>query len=79
MFYFAVLRHLNGVYLFERPMQIRMSKHTQVQLPKEGQDEENLTQVFYRYRANWHNRLGVHTSQVWDLAFVVIGANRKPT
>jgi len=40
------IKHLNGVRLFGKPMHVVMSKHHQVQMPKEGQDVENLTQDY---------------------------------
>jgi len=41
-----VRKFLHGVRLFGRPLNIVISKHTQVQLPKEGLDAENLTQDY---------------------------------
>ena len=48
MFLFLVIKFLNGIKFFGRPLTIVLSKHTQVQMPKEGADAEKLTQVrFY--------------------------------
>ena len=42
---FSVITHLQGVRLFGKALQISMSRHSQVQMPKEGQDANKLTQV----------------------------------
>lgn len=41
-----VRKFLHGARFFGRPLNIVISKHTQVQLPKEGLDAENLTQDY---------------------------------
>lgn len=41
-----VRKFLHGIRFFGRPLNIVISKHTQVQLPKEGLDAENLTQDY---------------------------------
>ena len=38
-----VIKYLHGVRLFGRNLQVVLSKHSQVQMPREGQDVENLT------------------------------------
>ncbi|XP_039266692.1 polypyrimidine tract-binding protein 3-like isoform X2 [Styela clava] len=40
------LRHLNGVKLFGKQMHVVLSKHSQVQMPREGQEAANLTQDY---------------------------------
>jgi len=38
-----VIKYLHGVRLLGRNLQVVLSKHSQVQMPREGQDVENLT------------------------------------
>lgn len=40
------IKHLNGVKFFGRMLQVVLSRHAQVQMPKDGQDVENLTQDY---------------------------------
>ena len=42
---FSVINYLHGTSLFGQPLQIIMSRHTQVQMPKEGLEMAKLTQV----------------------------------
>ncbi|XP_076805027.1 polypyrimidine tract-binding protein 1-like [Clavelina lepadiformis] len=42
----VAMKYLHGVKLLGRSLQVVLSKHSQVQLPKEGQDAANLTQDF---------------------------------
>jgi len=41
-----VRRHLHGVKFYGRPLNILVSRHQQVQLPKDGLDVENLTKDY---------------------------------
>jgi len=41
-----VIKYLHGVRLFGRNLQVVLSKHNQVQMPREGHDQENLTQDY---------------------------------
>jgi len=41
-----VRRHLHGVKFYGRPLNILISRHQQVQLPKDGLDVENLTKDY---------------------------------
>lgn len=40
------LRHLNGLKLYGKQMHVVLSKHNQVQMPREGQEAANLTQDY---------------------------------
>ncbi|XP_018669178.2 polypyrimidine tract-binding protein 1 [Ciona intestinalis] len=42
----VAMKHLHGVKLFGNSLQVVTSKHSQVQMPREGQDIGNLTQDF---------------------------------
>uniref|UniRef100_H2Z4Y1 RRM domain-containing protein n=1 Tax=Ciona savignyi TaxID=51511 RepID=H2Z4Y1_CIOSA len=41
-----VIRFLDGVKLYDRPLQITLSRHNQVQMPREGQEMAKLTQDY---------------------------------
>uniref|UniRef100_F6WTB4 RRM domain-containing protein n=1 Tax=Ciona intestinalis TaxID=7719 RepID=F6WTB4_CIOIN len=42
----TVIKYLHGVKLYDRPLQIMMSRHNQVQMPREGQEMAKLTQDY---------------------------------
>ena len=41
-----LIKYLHGVTLFGNILQVVQSRHNNVQMPKEGQDVENLTQDY---------------------------------
>ena len=42
----TTMRYLHGVTLFGKPLHVVISRHSHVQMPKEGQDAANLTQDY---------------------------------
>lgn len=40
------MSHLNGQRLHGKPLRITLSKHTSVQLPREGHEDQGLTKDF---------------------------------
>lgn len=43
---FAAMSHLNGHKLHGKPVRITLSKHQNVQLPREGQEDQGLTKDY---------------------------------
>ncbi|CAK8676224.1 unnamed protein product [Clavelina lepadiformis] len=53
-----VIKYLHGVVLFGCPLHIIMSKHSQVQMPREGQEMANLTQDYANSRLHRFKKPG---------------------
>lgn len=42
----SAMSHLNGQKLYGRPLRITLSKHTTVQMPREGHEDQGLTKDY---------------------------------